>query len=154
MSDTFASTTGRRVVSRASAEVLGPATHLVVDSPPHRIRAVVVGKGRKARLVDWEHVSGVGPDAIMVVDEGALREAADDRERAALGGKLELVGTRALSELGNELGTIDDVVFDPATGLLEQVVVGEQELPAHVLLGAGSYAAVLARVTDSSGGAP
>jgi len=30
---------------------------------------VVVGKRRKARLIDWQDLSGFGPDAIMVADE-------------------------------------------------------------------------------------
>ena len=74
--------------------------------------SVVVGRGKKARFVDWAQVSGFGPDAVMVTDETSLRVPADDRERAAAEGKLELVGKRALSELGNELGLLDDVTFE------------------------------------------
>jgi sporulation protein YlmC with PRC-barrel domain len=79
----------------------------------------------------------------MVVDEGALRPPADDRERSAADGKLELVGRRALSERGNELGTIDDVTFDADTGALVDLVIGERSVPAGSLLGSGSYAVVL-----------
>ena len=79
----------------------------------------------------------------MVGDVGALRPPADERERAAADGKLELVGKRALTERGNELGTVDDVTFDPRTGALETLQVGDREIPAGSLLGSGSYAAVL-----------
>ena len=79
----------------------------------------------------------------MVVDEGALRPPADDRERAAGDGKLELLGKRALSERGNELGEIDDVTFDADTGALEELLIGDRRIPAGSLLGSGSYAAVL-----------
>ena len=80
----------------------------------------------------------------MVVDEGALRPPADDRERAAAEGKLDLVGKRALSERGNELGELDDVTFDAASGSLEELLIGDRRVPARSLLGSGSYAAVLA----------
>jgi sporulation protein YlmC with PRC-barrel domain len=79
----------------------------------------------------------------MVVNEGALRPPADDRERAAAEGKLELVGKRALSERGNELGEVDDVTFDAESGVLEELVIGARRVPAGSLLGIGSYAAVL-----------
>jgi len=79
----------------------------------------------------------------MVDDEGALRPPSDDREQAAAAGKLELVGKRALSERGNELGELDDVTFDADTGVLEAFLIGARRVPAGSLLGCGSYAAVL-----------
>ena len=52
----------------------------------------------------------------MVADESVQYLPRDDRERAAADGKLELVGKRALSDMGNDLGTVTDVQFDPVTG--------------------------------------
>jgi sporulation protein YlmC with PRC-barrel domain len=150
MSETFRAAVGRKAVSRVSAEDLGPVRHFVVDVAHKRVGAVVVGKGRKARIVDWADLSGFGPDAVMVVDDGALRVPVDDHEKAAVDGKLDLLGKRALSDLGNELGKVDDVVFDPATGQLERLVVGDQEHPAAALLGFGSYAAVLADTASTA----
>jgi uncharacterized protein YrrD len=143
MSDRFTAVSGRRVVSRTSAEQLGELAHVVVDVNLRRVAFLVVGKRRKALLVAWEHVSGFGPDAIMVTDEGALYAPRDDRERAAAEGNLELVGRRALSDMGNDLGEVTDVVFDPASGLIETIVLGDREEPAASLLGAGSFAAII-----------
>ncbi len=143
MSDSFRRTTGRKVISRASARDLGTVNHLLVDADQRRIAAVVVGRGRKAQLVDWEQLSGFGPDAVMVRDEGALRSPLDDRERAATDGKLELVGKRALTERGNQLGVVDDVTFDPGSGAVETLWIGDREVPAGSLLGSGPYAVVL-----------
>jgi sporulation protein YlmC with PRC-barrel domain len=114
-----------------------------VDARQRRVAAVVIGHGKKAQLIDWAQLSGFGPDAIMVVDGDALRPPADDRERAATEGRLELVGRRALSERGNELGQIEDVTFDADTGVLEDLLIGDRRVPAGSLLGSGSYAAVL-----------
>jgi sporulation protein YlmC with PRC-barrel domain len=143
MSDRFAAASGRKVVSRASAEELGKLTHLVVDVRRRQVTSLVVGKGRKALLVAWENVSGFGPDAVMLADESALYEPRDDNEQAAADGKLELVGKRALSDMGNDLGAVSDVVFDPATGALETVVLADREEPAASLVGAGSFAVIM-----------
>ena len=96
-------------------------------------------------LVDWAQVSSFGPDAIMVADELALRPPVDDRERAAADGKLEVLGKHALTEGGNQIGTLDDVTFDPQTGTIEMLRVGNREIAAGALLGSGSYAVVLDR---------
>ena len=143
MSDSFRRATGRKVVSRASAADLGAVEQFLVDAGERRIGAVIIGRGRKAQLVDWVHLSGFGPDAVMVRDDGARRQPVDDRERAAAEGKLQLLGKRVLSERGNELGTLDDVTFDPRTGTIEMLRIGDREIPAGCLLGSGSYAVVL-----------
>ena len=143
MSESFKRSAGRKVVSRSSAQELGAVSHLLVDPEQRNIAAVVIGRGKKAQLVEWAQVSGFGQDAVMVVDEGALRSPADDRERAAADGKLDLLGKRALSERGNELGELDDVTFDADTGALEELLIGDRHLAAGSLLGSGSYAAVL-----------
>jgi uncharacterized protein YrrD len=148
MSESFRSSVGRKVVSRASAEELGAVDHLLVDNQQRRVASVVIGRGKKAQLIDWAQLSGFGPDAVMVTDETSLRAPEDDRERAAADGKLELVGKRALSELGNELGPVDDVTFDADSGTLEDLVIGDRRVPAKSLLGSGSYAAVLEKSQD------
>jgi uncharacterized protein YrrD len=113
VSDRFAAASGRRVVSRASAEELGNLAHVVVDVKRRQVASLVVGEGRNALLVGWEQVSGFGPDAVVIAEESALRPPRDDRERAAADGKLELVGKRALSDMGDDLGTVSDVLFRP-----------------------------------------
>jgi uncharacterized protein YrrD len=143
MSESFRQSVGRKVVSRASAKELGAVNHLLIDAQQREVAAIVIGRGKKARLVDWAQLSGFGPDAVMVIDEGALRPPVDGPERDGADGKLELVGKKALSERGNELGNIDDVTFDAQSGALEDLVIGERSVPAGALLGSGSYAAVL-----------
>lgn len=148
MSDRFAAASGRKVVSRASAEELGKLAHVVVDVQHRQVASLVVGKGRKALLVAWENVSGFGPDAVMLADESALYEPRDDDEQAAADGKLELVGKRALSDMGNDLGVVSDVVFDPATGAVETIVLADREEPSASLLGAGSFAVIIRAPAD------
>jgi uncharacterized protein YrrD len=143
MSDSFRQAAGRKVISRTSAQEVGQVAHLLVDAGQRRITALIIGRGRKAHLVDWSAITGFGPDAIMVGDDAAVRPAADDRERAAVDGKLELVGKRALTERGNGLGIVDDVTFDAQTGALQSLHVGDRVLPVGSLLGSGSFAVVI-----------
>jgi len=142
VTDSFRAVAGRKVISRASAQELGTVGHLLVDAQERRVTAVIIGRGKKARLADWSALSGFGPDAVMVGDDSALRPAADDREGAAADGRLEIVGRRALTEHGNDLGIVEDVLFDPRSGALDSLRVGDRDVPASALLGAGSYAAV------------
>jgi uncharacterized protein YrrD len=143
VSERFAAASGRKVISRTSAEELGKLAHIVIDVKRCQVASLVVGKGRKALLIAWEQVSGFGPDAVMIADESALQEPRDDREQAAADGKLELLDKRALSDIGNDLGTVTDVVFDPDTGAIQSIVVGGREQPAASLLGAGSFAVIV-----------
>jgi sporulation protein YlmC with PRC-barrel domain len=150
MSETYRQTMGRKVVSRASAQELGPVSDFLYDARRRRISGLVLGHGRKARIVDWSQVSGFGPDAIMVSDDDALREPAGEREELAGKGKLSLVGARVLTEKGNEIGTVKDIVFDPADGSVVARLLGDRELPATALVGAGSYAAVVSADQDTA----
>jgi sporulation protein YlmC with PRC-barrel domain len=143
MSERFAAASGRKVISRTSAEELGTLAHIVVDVKRRQIASLVVGKGRKALLIAWAQVSGFGPDAVMIADDTALQEPRDDGEQAAADGKLELIGKRALSDSGNDLGNVTDVVFDPDTGAIQSILVDDREYPAVSLLGAGSFAVIV-----------
>jgi uncharacterized protein YrrD len=143
MSERFAAAAGRTVISRTTAEELGKLAHIVIDVKRGQVASLVVGKGHKALLIAWEQVSGFGPDAVMISDESALQEPRDDREQAAADGKLALLGKDVLSDIGNILGTVTDVVFDPDTGAIESIVLGDHEGPAASLLGAGSFAVIV-----------
>lgn len=137
-SDRFSTAIGRKVVSRASAEELGQLSGLLVDVGRRHVTELVVGKGRRGRSVGWAHVTGFGPDAVMLDDAASLDEEASGDPG------VDLLGKRALSEAGIEAGKVDDVIFDPASGEILGVVVGTREHAGSDLLGAGSYAAVLA----------
>lgn len=67
----------------------------------------------------WPAVHGLGPDAVMVADEGALT-ALDDvlgsaGERSAGGG--DVLGSRVLTEGGTDLGKVVDVVLEVGAAL-------------------------------------
>lgn len=142
MSERFTAASGRRVVSRTSADELGRLAHIVIDVKRRQVASLVVGKGHNAVLIDWDQVSSFGPDAVMVADESALHEPRDQHEEDAVNGKLELTGKRALSVTGNALGAVTDVVFDADTGAIEAIMISDREAPPTSLRGAGSFALI------------
>ncbi len=134
---------GRPVVARDTAETVGDVQGAVVDVPTRRVMALQVGKGRRARVVDWTSVSGVGPDAVIVQSESALRDPAGDREERFVKAELPLLGARVLTDRGDVAGSLDDLEFDEATGNLVAFVAGDHRFPATALHSIGSYAVVV-----------
>ena len=140
---------GRPVVARDTAETVGDVQGAVIDVPTRRVVALQVGKGRKARVVEWASLSGVGPDAVVVQSESAIRDPAGGRETAFVRGDVPLLGARVLTDRGDEAGPLDDVEFDEGSGVLFALVAGERRFPATGLKAIGGYAVVV-----SDGGAP
>lgn len=134
---------GRPVMSRATAENLGKVSHVVVDAGNRTARALVIGSGKRAQMVDWAALSGFGPDAVMIGAESSLRTPTGDLEEAVAAGRRDLIGARALSADGVALGSVTDADLDPATGRLLQLLVGSRTIDAGTLLGMGSYALIL-----------
>lgn len=135
--------TGRQVVSRASAEKLGELRNVVVDPATRTVVAVQVGKGRKARIVDWTSLSGLGEAAVVVDTEASLREPHDGREHALVHGDVTLLGALVLSDAGDAQGSLEDVDLDETTGALLVLRTSAGLVDAGRLLGIGSYAVVV-----------
>lgn len=139
-------TSGTKVMSKASAQKIGKVERVLVDIPPRRVVALQVGRDD---LVDWEAVSGVGSDAVVVESEDRLRTAADAREERALAGDFDWKGKRVMSDHGNEMGTVTDVEFDEATGAIELVATTEGRLAADRMRAIGSYCLVVRHDPES-----
>jgi uncharacterized protein YrrD len=136
----FREAIGRSVLSRDDAEALGTVSRLVVENPPRAVVAVVVGSGRKAAVYRWDQVTGFGPDAVLVEGDPADGEEAQD----AASGSHDPLDKRVLTVLGEQVGTVADVEFDPDTGDLRALRSdrGADVTPDHVHA-VGSYAAVV-----------
>jgi uncharacterized protein YrrD len=136
---------GRPVLSRSSAESVGELKHVVVDVAARRITALhVAGRKKKARLVDWARITGFGPDGIVVEDEESTRVAGDAVERAVVAGELDLDGRLVLSDGGDSLGALEDLVFDESDGAIGSIVAGGVEHGAERLRAIGPYCVILA----------
>lgn len=135
---------GRDVVSRSSAETIGRLHDVIVDVPSRRVVAWQVGKGRKAKLVSHQHVTGIGDAAVVVDDEASLRAATGPLERATIQGHRRLLDARVLTEDGDEQGSVTDVEIDTASGALATITTSSATIGSERILGLGSYALVVA----------
>jgi sporulation protein YlmC with PRC-barrel domain len=132
------------VMSKASAEKVGQITHFVVDAPTRTISSArVEGKKKHGVMVSWRDIVAVGDDAVIVESEEVLRDAENKTEERAARGELTMLDKRVLDEQGDELGVVDDVVFDPASGEIESINVGREIIEGDRLIGVGSYAVVV-----------
>lgn len=138
----FTEALGRKVVSLATAETVGTLDEFVVDPGSHRVVAVGVTKSKLGDTLRWENIESFGPDALTVTDADQLAGA--DRETDALSGKdHEFLGKRVLATVGDEMGQVDDVEFDPESGVLTSLLLTGGSIEATRLVGVGSYAVVV-----------
>ncbi|WP_030230674.1 MULTISPECIES: PRC-barrel domain-containing protein [unclassified Streptomyces] len=132
----FSQARGLPVLTLAEAEEIGVLRSLTVDAPSGVVTHVRV-RGRHPRretVLAWGALHAVGPDAVLVRSPTAPAEVPPHHE---------LPGLRILSETGDQLGTVQDVVFEPETGRIEAVRTVHGDLPADRLLGLGEYALVV-----------
>jgi sporulation protein YlmC with PRC-barrel domain len=134
---------GRRVVSTANAATVGKISEFIVDPQTRTIVALRLKKAESGDTLAWADIEAFGPDAVTVRDSASVVEASPDV--AALSGKPHrFLGKRVLTTTGDEAGILDDVEFDPESGLVTALIVGNEDLLGEKLRGIGSYAVVVA----------
>jgi len=55
----------------------------------------------------------------------------------------EPIGKRVLTEFGDQIGTVDDVVIDDRSGTFRGLIVDGRPLDAQLVMGIGDHAAVV-----------
>ena len=138
----FSEARGRKVVSTSTAETVGKIDDYVVDQASHAVVALTLKKSGSGDTLRWSAMTAFGTDAVTVVGAEVITPA--DDEIAALKGKgHRLVGGRVLSSLGDEMGKVADVEFDPETGIITALHLDDQQVEGVRLIGVGSYAVVV-----------
>ncbi|MEV7081163.1 PRC-barrel domain-containing protein [Streptomyces sp. NPDC093516] len=131
----FSEALGLPVLTLDDAEELGAVRALTVDAASGVVTHVRVrGPHRKETVLPWGALHALGPDAVLVRSAAAPAEVPPHHE---------LPGLRILAETGDQLGTVQDVAFEPGTGRLEAVLTAHGDLPADRLLGLGEHALVV-----------
>ncbi|MEV5356562.1 PRC-barrel domain-containing protein [Streptomyces sp. NPDC052693] len=131
----FSEALGLPVLTLDDAEELGAVRALTVDAVSGVVTHVRVrGPHRKETVLPWGALHALGPDAVLVRSAAAPAEVPPH---------YELPGLRILAETGDQLGTVQDVAFEPGTGRLEAVLTAHGDLPADRLLGLGEHALVV-----------
>ena len=139
---TFSEADGRKVVSTSTAETVGKIHGFVVDVRGPRVAALQLKTTDSGDILNWPDITAFGADAVTVADSSKIIEAGEDLA-PLLDKRNHLLKKRVLTTVGDELGTVKDVEFDPATGDVLNVHVGDTAVPGKALVGIGSYAVVV-----------
>jgi sporulation protein YlmC with PRC-barrel domain len=139
----FSESRNRKVVSSSDAATVGKVARFVVDPVARQVVALELRKTDGGDLLRWGDITAFGTDAVTVPGHDAIGTATPDVAELAAKDR-RILGKRLLTTAGDELGTVDDVAFDPGTGSLSSLVPDRgPEVSASRLLGVGSYAVVV-----------
>jgi uncharacterized protein YrrD len=107
------------VMSIDTATKLGAVKDLLLDDSYLQIAAVEIGGGGlfggHKQAVAYSAISGIGPDAVMVSGQDAVREVGNS-DRLGPTHTLNELRQQVLSESGVDLGRVVDLEFEPQTG--------------------------------------
>jgi uncharacterized protein YrrD len=138
----FSEATGRQVVSTTTAATVGKVDDFVIDPHTHAVVALRLKKADAGATLRWSDITAFGADAVTVSGAEKLTDAPP--ELAALSGKdHRVLSKRVLATTGDELGAVQDVDFDPETGIISALVLAGGSVAGVRLIGVGSYAVVV-----------
>jgi len=110
-------TVGLPVVHLDSGRELGKVREWLVDEFGQVVLALVVEGGGwlpQKRIIPYHEIYSIGPDAIMVTHVGEYASG----DPPALNGQAtcRVIGMRLLAAHGEELGIVEDFLFEEASG--------------------------------------
>jgi sporulation protein YlmC with PRC-barrel domain len=135
---------GRKVVSTDNAESVGKVEAFLIDPGTRSIAALRLAKVTgDAVYLSWEDLR-FGSDAVIVASSDRLRPERDDTEARVASKDLEPIGKLVLDDSGTALGTVEDVEFDPTSGAIVELDLGDLgRVAGDRLVGLGAYAVVV-----------
>lgn len=135
---------GRPIMDLSTAATIGSVDGVVLDAPAGRLTALTVARSSAGRtILDWNSVRSVGPDAVTVDDDGAIRPPAGAYEAGAADGSFRAVSKQVLTDDGDAAGMVDDVVVDIETGAFVGLVIDGTAVPASQVVAVGDHAVII-----------
>lgn len=149
---------GLPVLTKDGAERLGQVADVLVSGVDGRVIGILLAGGGSLlghRVYPYEEVAAIGNGAVLVNRADAVITTRDGaRLRQLLARHSELVGKRLLDEGGDDLGVIDDLIFDTESGrvagyelsggVIHDILSGKRFLPATAELRIGDDAVIMA----------
>ena len=137
---------GRKLVDTSTADTAGKVDGFLLDPATRSVAGLEFKKTASGSVVAWDDLTAVGADAVTVGGSGVVVDA--EGRLADLATKDgQVLKKRVLSDAGEDLGNVRDIDFNPQSGALIGLVVGDKKHPINVagsrLLGVGSYAVVV-----------
>ncbi|MFD6327382.1 PRC-barrel domain-containing protein [Streptomyces sp. NPDC058442] len=143
----FSRVRGLPVLAPGDGNRLGIVRALTVDAASGTVTHVRIRSGRLRRetVLAWADLDAAGPDMLIARPPSSTSAEPPPHH--------DLLGSRVLTEDGEERGTVLDAAFDPLTARIEAVLTTRGELPADRLLGLGDHALVI-RARGAGRGTP
>lgn len=139
----FSEARSQKVMSASSATTVGKVKGFLVDPRAARVVALRIGKSKAGKYLHWSDVTGVGPDAVVVASEAVLVPQPHGRAAELAGKEHDLLGKRVLDDRGDAVGEVQDVDFDPDSGVVTRLLTSAAEVAGSRLLDCGSFALVV-----------
>lgn len=139
----FSEATGRTVLSTGTAETVGTVDGFLVDPVTAQVVALRLKKTLgSGDTLHWAEVTSFGTDNVTVTSADAVTQAADTAKDLDTK-SAQLLGKRLLTDAGTDIGTVDDIEFDPASGAVISLQTRNGPVYGDRLIGCGSYAVIV-----------
>jgi uncharacterized protein YrrD len=130
---------GKPIVSAATGQKLGAVADLLLDESCHSVVGLVVRDGWMAaeRVLPYDDVQTIGPDAVIARSAGELIDRRRWRERAVPAARASrFTGRRVVTEGGRILGIVSELLIDERTGRVDGYRIAGRKGPLapHSLL--------------------
>jgi sporulation protein YlmC with PRC-barrel domain len=137
---------GRPVLDLDTATNIGKVADFVIDPVNRRIVGFQLANVKgPAHWLGWDAMNTLGADALTIDRPDVLTEP-PEHSRGLRADKV--IGGRVLTDSGRELRNLVDLEFDPDTGQITGLRIGDHSMPADALIGVGRYATVVVDPKD------
>ncbi len=121
---------GLNVFTVRDGRKLSAVKDIVYDPRQHKVLALIVDEGgwfSDATVIPIDQVKSIGDDAVLIDNEDVLMKADEVSEyvSSVAGSSTYLTKTRVLTDTGKDLGTVNDIYFDPTTGSVDELEVSQ-----------------------------
>lgn len=121
---------GLQVITIEKGRDVDNIKDLVYDPYDNTVKALVVDNGglfSEAKVIPLESVYSIGQDAVIVQSEKSVRKVSDlpNRVQSIATHNQYLTKARIVTDTGDELGSVTDIYFDPATGRVHELEVSQ-----------------------------
>lgn len=143
--------TGLPIIALDMGSELGEVKELIYEPREHRILAVLLEEGgwiKGAKIINWQDLRHIGEDAVTVKGSEAVQDSNSQKELQELcRNRVSLKGFKLLTEKGEEIGIIEDILLNPSTGeivgyelsrgIVQDLLDGRWEffLPEEIVIG-------------------
>jgi sporulation protein YlmC with PRC-barrel domain len=136
-------TRNHTVMCTDTASTAGVLTDFVIDPTIGKIVALKLkNTDGPVDTLHWEDLTAFGTGTITIPTAAAITTA-NDRAAELAGKQSKLLGKHILTDTGTDLGTVNDIDFDPASGALISLITANGPIYADRLINSGSYATII-----------